>query len=87
MSASVSMSVSVSVSVPLTVCVRSNSIQDGVIQQGDSDPEFLGRFEANQTLAAFSPEELLDEQLARCEAFSLHALPGCRGEGKLEYGR
>ena len=58
----------------------SRSIRDGIIQQGDSDAEFLGRFEANQTLAAFSPEELLDDQLARHKSpvprFSRHHFVG-----------
>ena len=42
----------------------SRSIVSGIIQQGDSDAEFLGHFEARQTLAAFTKEELLEDEFA-----------------------
>jgi hypothetical protein len=54
------------------------SIHEGRIEQGDSDPEYVGSFQANQTLAAFSQEELLDEQLARQVGWVGVQVPACR---------
>eukprot|EP00802_Teleaulax_amphioxeia_P011978 Tamp_12016.p1 GENE.Tamp_12016~~Tamp_12016.p1 ORF type:complete len:426 (+),score=75.11 Tamp_12016:241-1518(+) len=42
----------------------SRTIVDGIIQQGDSDAEFLGSFQAQQILAAYTPEELLEDEFA-----------------------
>ncbi len=56
-----------------------------MIQQGDSDPEFLGRFDAVQTLPAFTAEELLAMELGRQrELIPRYAMEGLVGPWSLQ---